>query len=54
MVLSGSILRSCAGGDHIRSWREIDEECLEVDGAYRDKSLGLWRLSQLYSHFHSN
>jgi hypothetical protein len=25
----------------------IDEECRELDGAYRDKSLGLWRLSLL-------
>jgi hypothetical protein len=25
----------------------INEDCLEMDGAYRDKSLGLWRLSLL-------
>jgi hypothetical protein len=28
----------------------INEECTEYDGAYRDKSLGLWRVSDIRAH----
>lgn len=30
----------------------IDEQCTEEDGAYRDKSLGLWEISALTSSLH--